>query len=121
MSLVRKAAGARPDIYMSLRGPFASPTRGIDLSALTGWLTLRAVENQSKKLQSIERAARQDVLPGPPALPQASSVPLFPPVSPAPQPPASAGELAPALPAPIDIGRLPMPSGVVPPEASVGR
>lgn len=116
-----EAAGARPDIYMSLRGPFASPTRGIDLSALTGWLTLRAVENQSKKLQSIERAARQDMLPGPPALPQASPVPLFPPVSPAPQPPASASELAPALPAPIDIGRLPMPNGTVRPEASVGR
>jgi large subunit ribosomal protein L24 len=116
-----EAAGARPDIYMSLRGPFTSPARAIDLSALTGWLTLRAVENQSKKLQSIERerAAKSDTPPQTPALPQASPVPLFPPVSPPPQPPAS--ELAPVLPAPVDIGRLPMPGGLARPEASVGR
>jgi uncharacterized protein involved in outer membrane biogenesis len=117
-----EAAGARPDIYMSLRGPFASPTRSIDLSALTGWLTLRAVENQSKKLQSIERAVRSETPSDPSALlPQASPAPLFPPLSPAPQAPASPGELAPALPAPIDIGRLPIPGGAVRPEASVGR
>jgi uncharacterized protein involved in outer membrane biogenesis len=116
-----EAAGARPDIYMSLRGPFASPARGTDLSALTGWLTLRAVENQSKKLQAIERerAAKSDAPPQSPALPQASPVPLFPPVSPPPQPPAS--ELAPVLPAPVDIGRLPMPGALARPEASVGR
>jgi large subunit ribosomal protein L24 len=116
-----EAAGARPDIYMSLRGPFTSPARAIDLSALTGWLTLRAVENQSKKLQSIERerAAKSDTPPQAPALPQASPIPLFPPVSPPPQPPAS--ELAPVLPAPVDIGRLPMPGALARPEASVGR
>jgi large subunit ribosomal protein L24 len=116
-----EAAGARPDIYMSLRGPFTAPTRAIDLSALTGWLTLRAVENQSKKLQAIERerAAKSDSPPQTPALPQASPVPLFPPISPPPQPPAS--ELAPVLPAPVDIGRLPMPGALARPEASVGR
>jgi large subunit ribosomal protein L24 len=116
-----EAAGARPDIYMSLRGPFTSPARAFDLSALTGWLTLRAVENQSKKLQAIERerAAKSETPPQTPALPQASPVPLFPPVSPPPQPPAS--ELAPVLPAPVDIGRLPMPGALARPEASVGR
>jgi uncharacterized protein involved in outer membrane biogenesis len=116
-----EAAGARPDIYMSLRGPFTSPARGIDLSALAGWLTLRAVENQSKKLQAIERerAAKSDSPPQTPAMPQASPVPLFPPISPPPQPPAS--ELAPVLPAPVDIGRLPMPGALARPEASVGR
>jgi len=116
-----EAAGARPDIYTSLRGPFATPTRGIDLSALTGWLTLRAVENQSKKLQAIERerAAKMDSPPQTPALPQASPMPLFPPISPPPQSPAS--ELAPVLPAPVDIGRLPMPGALARPEASVGR
>ena len=83
----RQAAGTRPDIYMALKGPLAAPARSIDVSALTGWLTLRAVENQAKQLREIENAQRQ----------------LKPP---APQP---KSELAPALPAPIDIKPLPVP------------
>jgi uncharacterized protein involved in outer membrane biogenesis len=50
-----EATGARPDIFMALKGPVAAPTRSIDVSALTGWLTLRAIENQAKKLREIER------------------------------------------------------------------
>ncbi|MDO8879065.1 MAG: AsmA-like C-terminal region-containing protein, partial [Pseudolabrys sp.] len=48
------AAGARPDIFMALRGPVAAPSRTIDVSALTGWLTLRAVELQASRLREIE-------------------------------------------------------------------
>lgn len=55
LSGVTEAAGARPDIYMALRGPVSAPSRSIDVSALTGWLTLRAVDNQAKKLREIER------------------------------------------------------------------
>ena len=33
-------AGARPDIYLAFKGPLAAPQRTIDVSALTGWLTL---------------------------------------------------------------------------------
>jgi large subunit ribosomal protein L24 len=91
-----QAAGARPDIFMALKGPLAAPTRSIDVSALTGWLTLRAVENQANQLREIENARRQ-------------ARPL------APQP---KSELAPALPAPIDVRPLPVRSGQ--PEASVG-
>ena len=50
-----EAAGTRPDIFMALKGPVAAPARSIDVSALTGWLTLRAVENQAKKLREIEQ------------------------------------------------------------------
>jgi len=50
-----EAAGARPDIFMALKGPLAAPARSIDVSALTGWLTLRAVENQARKLREAER------------------------------------------------------------------
>lgn len=47
----------RPDIAMQIKGPFAAPARSIDVSSLTGWLALRAVEQQSKKLELIERGA----------------------------------------------------------------
>ena len=50
-----EAAGTRPDIFMALKGPVAAPASTIDVSALTGWLTLRAVENQAKKLREIEQ------------------------------------------------------------------
>jgi uncharacterized protein involved in outer membrane biogenesis len=93
-----QAAGTRPDIYMALKGPLAVPARSIDVSALTGWLTLRAVENQAKQLREIENAQRQ----------------LKPPT---PQP---KGEVAPALPAPIDIRPLPAPRRSSQPAASVG-
>lgn len=98
LSRSRQAAGTRPDIYMALKGPLAAPARSIDVSALTGWLTLRAVENQAKQLREIENAQRQ----------------LKPP---APQP---KNELAPALPAPIDVKPLPVPRRSGLPEASVG-
>ncbi len=55
------AAGAttgRPDIFLSLRGPVAAPARRIDVSALTGWLTMRAVERQAKRLEQIESPPR---------------------------------------------------------------
>jgi large subunit ribosomal protein L24 len=83
---------------MALKGPLAVPARSIDVSALTGWLTLRAVENQAKQLREIENAQRQ----------------LKPPT---PQP---KGEVAPALPAPIDIRPLPAPRRSSKPGASVG-
>jgi large subunit ribosomal protein L24 len=90
------AAGARPDIFMALKGPVAAPDRSIDVSALTGWLTLRAIENQSKQIRDIENAQRRSEPP-------------------APKP---KSELAPALPAPVDVRPVPGRSGA--PEASVG-
>ncbi len=93
-----QAAGSRPDIFMALRGPLAAPSRSIDVSALTGWLTLRAVENQSKQLRAIESASPQPR--GQAATPKA--------------------ERAPALPAPVDIRPVPAPGRARPPAASVG-
>jgi uncharacterized protein involved in outer membrane biogenesis len=117
-----EAAGARPDIYMALRGPFAAPARSIDVSALTGWLTLRAVEMQAMKLQAAEknaeRAARKPEPPpvAPmPAAPAGQAPALSPPPMALPQ--ASGTEVAPALPAPVTVGP---PSGMVQPRGSVG-
>ena len=56
LGISSQAAGARPDIFMALKGPLAAPARSIDVSALTGWLTLRAIENQTKQLRAIENA-----------------------------------------------------------------
>jgi AsmA-like protein len=50
------AAGMRPDIYMALSGPIADPQRSVDVSALTGWLTLRSVEVQANKVKALEEA-----------------------------------------------------------------
>ena len=57
LSGLAESAGNRPDIHMSLKGPVATVSRSLDVSALSGWLTLRAVENQAKKLQAAEEAA----------------------------------------------------------------
>ena len=82
-----QAGGARPDIFMALKGPLAAPKRSIDVSALTGWLTLRAVENQARQIRDMENAQRR-------AQP------------PAPKP---KSELAPVLPAPLEVARPPGP------------
>jgi hypothetical protein len=91
-----QAAGARPDIFMALKGPVAAPVRSIDVSALAGWLTLRAVENQAKRLRAIEGASAQ----------------------PGNQAPAPKREVAPALPPPVNI--RPPPGHSSQPPASVG-
>jgi len=94
LSGAHEAAGARPDIFMALKGPLTAPARSIDVSALTGWLTLRAVDNQARQLREIENAQRQT------------------------QPPRPKNEVAPALPAPLDIRPVPQPKRSVEPQAS---
>ena len=95
------AGGPRPDIYIALNGPLAAPARAVDVSALTGWLTLRAIESQAKKLKAIEGA----VPPAPPA----GQI----------QMPKPKTQQAPALPAPVNIGPLRAPPPATRPEASV--
>ncbi len=91
--------GARPSIFVALNGPLAAPARSVDVSALSGWLTLRALDNQTKRLKALEleREAQQSA-------PHATAAPPAPPRI----------KEAPALPAPLNIKPLP------PPPASVG-
>jgi hypothetical protein len=89
-----EAAGARPDIFIALKGPVPDVSYNIDVSALTGWLTLRAVENQTKRLRAIESA------PAARPAPKVNS--------------------APPLPAPTDIKPAPKPRNLGRPAASVG-
>jgi large subunit ribosomal protein L24 len=140
LSGAREAAGARPDNFMALKGPVSDPSRSIDVSALTGWLTLRAVENQARKLREIEKlrdieAARPRPVPPPVSSQPNSATPNSPPpvsqmpvsalpgstpkTETVPLPRAPKSELAPALPPPVDVKSLPVPSGASQPAASV--
>jgi large subunit ribosomal protein L24 len=89
-----QAAGARPDIFMVLKGSAAAPSRSIDVSALTGWLTLRAIDIRAKQLREIEHVS-------PPA-----EGPMR--------------ELAPTLPAPVEVRPVPAPKRERRPAASIG-
>jgi len=122
LSGLSEAGGARPDIFIAVKGPLAAPTRTVDVSALTGWLTLRALESQSKQLRALESPSPR--LQGPPA----ESAPV---AQPSAQPklklqswpqgdrraaPTTRAKQAPPLPPPLDIKPLPTP--LAQPEAS---
>jgi large subunit ribosomal protein L24 len=65
--------GSRPELLVSLKGALAAPQRTLDISALTGWLTLRSAELQTRRIQSIEADRRDSVL-GPVVRPQPPAV-----------------------------------------------
>ena len=131
-------ANSRPEVTVGLKGPIATPKRTIDVAALASWLALRAVEQQSKKLDVLEGRA-----PAPPPAkvnvnPQSSPArtapavesvapkagdtepdasgprptvrtqPTAPPVQ-KPKPAVPSAERAPPLPPPIDIRPAPTP------------
>jgi large subunit ribosomal protein L24 len=51
-----------PELAVSIKGPLAAPERKLDTSTLISWLTLRATEQQTRRLESLEVSRRQDVL-----------------------------------------------------------
>ncbi len=53
---------ARPELAVTLKGPLSAPERKLDVSALVGWLSLRAAEQQTRRLESLEANRRADVL-----------------------------------------------------------
>jgi uncharacterized protein involved in outer membrane biogenesis len=53
---------ARPELAIALKGPLVAPARSLDVSALTGWLALRAAELQTRRLELLETAGRKDAL-----------------------------------------------------------
>ncbi|HZD61304.1 MAG TPA: AsmA family protein [Xanthobacteraceae bacterium] len=57
----------RPEITIALKGPVNAPKRTIDAAALANWLALRAVEQQSKKLDVLE-GREASPPPAPPAV-----------------------------------------------------
>jgi len=86
----KTASGGRPEVSVVFKGPINAPRRSTDLSAFVGWLTLRSVERETKRLEEIQSkdpnnvtrprdGAKAPDLPPPinikPALPQASKSP----------------------------------------------
>jgi uncharacterized protein involved in outer membrane biogenesis len=102
----------RPAVLVALKGALSSPQRTVDVSLLTSWLTLRAVEQQSKQIDAMEQAARDAATRANPTAPGSGRamplpvVPDAPGVVPSTTPDApggGSGAQAPALPPPIDI------------------
>jgi large subunit ribosomal protein L24 len=58
-----QGGGLHPTISIALKGPLLSPTRTVDASALASWLALRAVEQQSRQLDTMERLQREANVP----------------------------------------------------------
>ena len=49
----------RPEVSMTVKGAVEAPRRSVDVSALVGWLTLQAVDRESKRLEAEEREAKK--------------------------------------------------------------
>lgn len=101
------APGAvHPAVMIALKGALPAPKRTVDTNLLTSWLTLRALEQQSKQIDAIERAAREAAAAAPPKpaeSPPPSDIPESAPDRPAPgATDATSGDAQPpVLPAPI--------------------
>jgi large subunit ribosomal protein L24 len=54
-----QGGGLRPTISIALKGPLAAPARTVDANALASWLALRAVEQQSKQIDTMEQLQRE--------------------------------------------------------------
>jgi large subunit ribosomal protein L24 len=125
-------ASTRPEIGIALKGSIDTPKRTIDVALLTSWLALRAVEQQSKKLDRLEgRASPPQIAPTVPEAPAQAALPEMPaagaaapaPARTEPEPRArpiarpkakpTPPEQAQPLPPPIDIRPLP-PARVAP-------
>jgi large subunit ribosomal protein L24 len=111
----------RPTVLVSLKGPVLAPVRTIDASSLANWLTLLRVEQNSKQIDAMERAARETAVPRSLKSPEPPAVEPAAPASPAAAPSSSAEPItaapaaeqaaavnqAPALPPPIKVPQAP--------------
>jgi large subunit ribosomal protein L24 len=110
-------AASRPEIQLFAVGSPDALDRTIDIAALSSWLAVRAIDRETRRLDSIERGEAPAALPAaiPPALPPKPRVGAPGPV-PAPAPvnpnPPLASQVAP-LPPPIEV--RPVPGPVRPP------
>jgi large subunit ribosomal protein L24 len=52
-------AGERPSLAVAVKGPLAAAHRTADVTSLVGWLTSRAVEQETKRLNDAERERKR--------------------------------------------------------------
>ena len=113
------AGAAHPALMVALKGALPAPKRTVDTTLLTSWLTLRELEQQSRQLEVMEKAAREAAAPARPLRyrcrkPRTVRIAVVPESAPTvPAPKAidgiSEGAQAPALPPPITIPTVPKP------------
>lgn len=113
------ARSGRPDIFVAVKGPIAAPARTVDVSALTAWLMLRAVENETRRLKAVEQSSRTSNLSSSaPTAGNAGAAPVVPAApSLAPPPIAMPPQPVPTLPVPVYVDPLPPRAR---PQVSVG-
>jgi large subunit ribosomal protein L24 len=112
----------RPAMAVAVRGPLTAARRTADVANLIGWATMRAVDQEAKRLDDAEKERRRVEaaaealrrLPDPAAAAPAQTGTL--PSAPAPQ--ASTSGRAPDLPGPIDIKPVAPPVRRAPPPAA---
>jgi large subunit ribosomal protein L24 len=63
----------RPEVLVSLKGPIAAPKRTVDVSMLTGWLALRAADQQARRLEAIDANRRMATI-GPVVRPESPPI-----------------------------------------------
>jgi large subunit ribosomal protein L24 len=98
-------ANSRPELTIVLKGPVDAPKRTLDVAALTNWLALRAVDQQTKRIDALESGREA------PANPYAADPPT------ATAPPAAAPGAAPQRPAPARRRTATTPGRTPPPTA----
>ncbi len=89
MSGPAEGTSLQPEVAVQLRGPAAKPERVLDVSSLTGWLALRSVDRQTKKIEAIEQGLPVEPAPAPPqkeTAPQKPDAAVAPPRRKPPQP-----------------------------------
>jgi large subunit ribosomal protein L24 len=110
-STAMNVGGVHPEIQILVGGTPDALSRTPDLSALSAWLTLRAVDRETKRLEAIERNTQANRAPdAAPATAPSASVPR--PVTPAPPataPPAQAPQASSAPPASPNAAVPPLP------------
>jgi len=102
-----------PVLTINVKGPLAAPERTLDVSELVSWLTLRAAELQTRRLESIEANTRGEVA-GPAMRPPSPAVRFVSPGTAVESAPLAANGAVIAAPATIETNHPPaqLPSAV---------
>jgi hypothetical protein len=56
---LQPARAEAPQVGISFEGPLFAPVRRIDATSFTGWLSVRAVERETKRIEAMEADARE--------------------------------------------------------------
>jgi large subunit ribosomal protein L24 len=68
-------SSGRPEVGVLVKGPLGAPKRSLEVAALTNWLSLRQIEQQTKRIESLESGRALPTKPAEPAAPAATVPP----------------------------------------------